>query len=139
MLLFLSSCGSQGVKESGSQLRQIGYVEQEQPGALIVLTLTNTTKVIGGSILDVKARMRDNRFPVPKEQFTFIWSSLSDPEFIAYQFRPSKSDSMSDPKFYTISKKSGDSNLSYRIPIEAESQKIKDVIKALKAIIVENS
>lgn len=139
VLIILSACGSQSIKEIDDQLRQIGYVEQEQPGALIVLTLTDTAKVIGGSILDVKAGMRDNRFSVTQEQFAYIWSSLSSPEFTAYQFTPNKTDSMSDPKYYTISKKSVTGDLNYRIPIDTELQKIENVINALKAIILENS
>ena len=135
----MSSCGTQSVKNSGIQPRQIGYVEQEKPGALIVLTLTDTGQIIGGSILDVKAGMRDNRFPITEEQFSFIWNSLSSSEIAAYQFSPKKSDSMSDPKFYTISKKSDAGDLNYRIPIEGDSPEIERVIDALKAIIASNS
>ena len=139
ILFVLSSCGSQSVKDSGAHPRQIGYVEQEKPGALIILTLTDSGRMIGGSILDAKAGMRENRFSITEEQFSFIWTSLNSPGISKYQFTPKKTDSMSNPKFYTISKISEAGDQSYRIPVESGSPESERVIDALKAVIASNS
>ena len=117
-------------------VRQVGYVEQEKPGALVIVTITeksNAAAVI--SIMDVRTGMRDNHTEIGSTVFQEIWLLMNSEELAEYKFTPTQSDSMSDPEFYTITLKSNGKDLYFRLPVGSLSGKSKNVVEIIKSYI----
>ena len=117
--------------------RQIGFVQQ-QPGHLDMVSLVQTGKKAAVIVHRFSAKPSEWNRSITNEAFESIWTAFSGAEALQYEFTPSPSDSMSDPKFYTIKIEGAKNPKSLRIPTSAQPPKpIADAVAQVQAWIDE--
>jgi hypothetical protein len=76
--------------------------------------------------------------PITKVEFESIWTAFTGAEASQYEFAPAPSDSMSDPKFYTVKVVGAKKPMSLRIPTSAQLPKpVADAVAQVRAWIDE--
>lgn len=118
--------------------RQIGFVQQQQPGHLDMISLIQSKKKTVAVVHRFSAKPSERTHPIQKEQFDSIWAVFTSTAVDQYEFVPNESDSMSDPKFYTIKIEGASQSKSLRIPIADQLAKpISDAVRQIQAWIEE--
>lgn len=117
--------------------RQIGFVQQ-QPGHLDLVSLVHTGKKAVAIVHRFSAKPAEWDRSIKKEEFESIWLAFTSAAVAQFEFSPGPSDSMSDPKFYTIKIEGAKKPISLRIPVSAElSKPVADAVAQVRAWINE--
>ncbi|OIR01851.1 hypothetical protein GALL_161530 [mine drainage metagenome] len=117
--------------------RQVGFIQQ-QPGHLDLVSIVESGKKTVAVIHRFSSTPSERMRPISKEEFEAIWAAFTGPAAAQYAFTPSSSDSMSDPRFYTIKVEGAKKPTSLRIPTQAElSKSLSDAIRQIRTWIDE--
>lgn len=115
--------------------RQIGYVQQEAPGELVIISLIETKKKATLIVRDVRKGMVPSDYELGKDEFETLWSAFSGPEAAAFATVPDKNTNMSDVGFYSIKLIAKKKDLWIRIPSESCPETLKQQIGTIQSYI----
>ena len=120
---------------SFAKSRSIGFVQQEQPGELVMITVADTGRRSVVTVRDFRTDPSETINRIDKQKFEMMWDSLNST--IAHEFKVSDSSSqnMSDVGFYTIMIKEGKRSVTLRIPAGEIPDSLTDTIDSIRAYI----
>ena len=114
--------------------RQIGYVQQEKPGELVIVSVVQTGKKNAALIHDFRKGAGEKMRPIAKEEFELLWSAFTGPEASSFVFEPGN---MSDVGYYTVKILGGKKEISLRIPRDKKPEAISAAIAKIQSWIDE--
>jgi hypothetical protein len=114
--------------------RQIGFVQQEEPGQLVIVTVVQTGKKNVVTIRDFRSASPERRRSISKEDFDSLWSAFAGDDAAAFAFQQGN---MSDVGFYTVKLIAPKKNLSLRFPSESLPSTVAPAIEKIRAWIDE--
>lgn len=111
---------------------QVGYVQQDTPGSLVIITPTEELR-------DVAVVVRDFRFggdelseKMEREEFDTIWKSLMSNASVPFRGNPAN---MSDVGYYTIALRTDGASITLRIPSDEIPESLNSAIQSIHAYI----
>ena len=113
---------------------QIGYVQQEKPGELVIVSVVQTGKKNAVIVHDFRKGAGEKMHPIAKEEFELLWSAFTGTEASQYAFEPGN---MSDVGFYTLKIVGGKKKISLRIPKDKQPEAISVAIAKIQSWIDE--
>jgi hypothetical protein len=117
--------------------REIGFF-LPQPGRLDMVFLIQKGKKTVAEVHKLGAEPSERNRPVTKEEFESIWTTFTSAEVSQFEFTPTPSDSISDPKFCTIKIEGARMAKFLRIPVSATLPKpVADSVAQVRAWINE--
>jgi hypothetical protein len=87
---------------NASRGRSIGYVQQETPGAIIVVGVFEHGEKYIAAVNGFGKETVDKTIPLRKEDFENLWVITISEEFSQYKYTPLATDNVATPESFTV-------------------------------------
>lgn len=119
---------------SAASDRQIGFVQQDHPGELVIVTVNQSKKKHVVIVRDFRADEREFSRQIPKEDFELLWSAFLSEDAKRFTF---DSGNMSDVGFYTVKLVGKEAGFAIRLPNDQLPESLALAIGKIKSWIDE--